>query len=187
MADHQRIRRQQLLREVEGYLDLLMVLSDQWPLRRQSRDQLALRALDTLSQLEGTPGRRAHVLYLKGQSLRVMERYKDAIEPLQAAAELDGENVHIWLALGWCYKRTGRLDLAIQSLEESLTVDPNQAIIHYNLACYWSLAKNAKLAVGYLARAFDIDSNYRDMVPDEPDFDPIRHHPEFQALTTVIV
>ena len=44
----------------------------------------------------------------------------------------------LWLALGWCYKRIGRIDLAIESLEEALSIEPNDALIHYNLACYWS-------------------------------------------------
>ena len=49
------------------------------------------------------------------------------------------------------------------------------------------LANNPLLSVAYLARAFDIDANYRDIVDSEIDFDPIRNHPDFLALTTVIV
>jgi hypothetical protein len=41
--------------------------------------------------------------------------------------------------------------------------------------------------VAYLARSFDLDSNYRDLVGSERDFDPIRNHPDFLALTSVIV
>ena len=84
-------------------------------------------------------------------------------------------------------ERCRRLDLAIQSLEEALEADASQAIIHYNLACYWSLAGNVKLAVAYLSQAFDLEPEYRELVLREPDFDPIRNHPHFQALTSVIV
>ena len=187
VSAYQRIRRQQLMREAEGYLDLLMVFADQWDPTPQSRDRLAQRAIDVLSQLEQSDGRRAQVLYLKGQALRAMQRYDEAIAPLHESAELEPDNIHVWLALGWCYKRSGRLDLAIQALEEALSIDSSEAIIHYNLACYWSLANNAKLAVVYLSRAFDIDSNFRDLVAEETDFDLLRDHPDFLALTTVIV
>ena len=187
MTNFDRIRRLQLLREAEGYLDLLTALSDRWPLTPAIRDRVAQRALTTLAGLEPVGCRRAAALYLQGQALRVMERYCEAIVPLDEAAQLEPENVHIWLALGWCHKRCGRLDLAIESLESALSADQTQAIIFYNLACYWSLAGNVKLAVRYLEGALEIDPDYRDLIHCEEDFDPIRNHPNFQAVVSVIV
>jgi tetratricopeptide (TPR) repeat protein len=176
-----------LLREAEGYLELAMVFADRWPLPAELRVGLANRALETLGQLDSISNCKAVVTYLRGQALRIMERHQEAIAALERSADLDPANIHVWLALGWCYKRTGRLDLAIQSLEEALSIDSDQAIIHYNLACYWSLAHNAKHALTYLTQAFQIDPSYRDMVAEEHDFDPIRDHPGFQELTSVIV
>lgn len=187
ISAYHRVRRQQLLREAEGYLDLLMVFGDQWALRAEVRNRLGERVLATLERLDHDHGRRAHVLYLRGQALRAMQRYSDAVLPLKESSEHDPDNLNVWLALGWCYKRSGRLDLAIQALEDGMNADPSQGIVYYNLACYWALAKNVKLAVAYLGRAFDLDSNYRDMVPSEADFDLIRDHRDFQALTSVIV
>jgi tetratricopeptide (TPR) repeat protein len=184
---YQRVRRKQLLREAEGYLDLATVLADRWPLPAGLRDGLAQRALDTLSGLQSANGCKGMVAYLRGQALRIMERYPDAITALERAAELDPSNIHIWLALGWCYKRTGRLDMAIQSLEEALSIDANQAIVYYNLACYWSLAQSPQHALDYLDRAFQMDSAYRSLATTEPDFDPIRDHPRFQELTGAAV
>jgi tetratricopeptide (TPR) repeat protein len=116
-----------------------------------------------------------------------MERYPEAIESLDRAAELHHNNIRIWLALGWCHKRTGRMDKAIEALEEALEVNDREAIIHYNLACYWSLIRNVRLAIKYLEQAFDLDPAYRDLVADEHDFDPIREHPRFLELMSVIV
>ena len=187
ISTYHRVRRQQMLREAEGYLDLMMVFSDQWPLRAEVRDRLGERVLSTLELIDHDHGRRAHVLYLRGQALRAMQRFVEAVGPLKESSEHDPDNLNVWLALGWCYKRSGRLDLAIQSLEDAMNVDPSQGIIYYNLACYWALAKNVKLSVAYLGRAFDLDPNYRDMVAVEHDFDLIRDHRDFQALNSVIV
>ena len=187
MSDFQRIRSQQLLREAEGYLDLVSVLSDKWPPRVSTRNTLCLRALDLISQVQPQGADRAYMLYLKGQALRSMERYAEAIPALLESAEDDPGNVHIWLALGWCYKRADRLDLAVESLEEAISIDPDQAIVHYNLACYWSLAGNVDRALHHLEISFDIDTNYRDLVAGETDFDPIRANRQFQMLTSVIV
>ncbi len=187
MARYDCQRRKLIIQEAEGYLDLLLVLDDRWPLAEEVRDRVAGRAIDTLGRLPDAGGERSHVLYLRGQALRVMHRFGESLEPLEQAAELDPENIHIHLALGWCHKRTGRLDLAIEALEAALSANPSEAIVHFNLACYWSLARNHRNAIDYLSEALEIDSNYRDLIDDESDFDPIRKDPEFQMLTSVIV
>jgi tetratricopeptide (TPR) repeat protein len=187
MSELKRFRRKQILREAEGYLDLVTACADDLVLGAPVRDRLAQRAIDTLGRLDASSQRRVEALYIHGQALRIMEQHGQAIDLLNRAAEIDHNNIHVWLALGWCHKRTGRLDKAIESLEEALQVDDQQAIIHYNLACYWSLAKNVKWAIDYLERAFELDPHYRDLVAQEHDFDPIRRHPRFQELLSVIV
>lgn len=177
------MRRQQLLREAEGYLDLIMVLADRWSVEKETRDRLGLRALHVLRDMNDSKDTRGHADYLRGQAFRVMQRYSEAVAPLRRAAQCDPTNIHIHLALGWCYKRISRLDLAIQALEVGLAADPDQGIIHYNLACYWSLAKNVRLALEYLAQSIELDPIYRELVANEPDFDSIRDDPDFVALT----
>lgn len=90
------------------------------------------------------------------------------------------------LALGWCYKRVGQLDEAIGALERAVEVEPGEAVLHYNLACYCSLARNRRRALQRLAHALEIDGNFRELVVDEPDFDPIRQDPLFQTLTATL-
>ena len=187
MSIVKRLLQERIIREAEGYLDLATAFADLWELSPPVRDRLAQRALKALRRREDREQAKPYVFYLCGQTLRTMERYEDAIKPLREAAELEPDNVHTYLALGWCYKRIGNLDLAIESLEDALAVDPKQAIIHYNLACYWSLSGNTNLALAYLASALEIDASYLDLVGGERDFDPIRDHPSFQELTSVIV
>jgi tetratricopeptide (TPR) repeat protein len=175
------------LREAEGYLDLLIPPTSQLRLPRELRIPLAQRALAALDNAFLLETWSAHALFLRGQALRIMERYSDAVEPLRQAAEIAPEDQHVRLALAWCYKRCQRLDLAIQSLEEALEFAPDSAILHYNLACYWSLARQVRRVASYLSRAFELDPDYRDSVASEPDFDPVRSHPHFQSLLSVIV
>jgi tetratricopeptide (TPR) repeat protein len=176
-----------LIRQAEGYLDLVTACCDLWEPPPALRDPLVQRALAALERLGRADPHAPYVLYLTGQALRTLERYREAIRPLRQAAELEPDNVRIWLALGWCYKRIKRLDRAIESLEEALAVQPGCAIVHYNLACYWSLAGSVEVAVAYLTNAFDIDSSFRDLVEGEADFDTIRDHPVFRLATGVVV
>lgn len=171
MSTPKRIRRRQLERRAEGYIELGM----------------PEHALETLAKLEGPGDFSSHTFYLKGEALRSMERYREALVSLTRAGELAPEDLHVWLAMGWCHKRTGKLDLAVEDLERALEADSNEAIIHYNLACYLSLLGDKRRALAHLSRALAIDSDYRALVDEEPDFDPLRDDPDFQALTSIIV
>lgn len=161
-----------------------MIFTDEWPPEGEPRDRLALRVLQALDRSDHSGDLGGHADYIRGQALRVMERYREALDCLRSAAEQDPTKVRVHLALGWCYKRISRLDLAIESLEEGLAIEPDMGILHYNLACYWSLSQNPRLAVEYLAQSIDLDPTYRDRVVKESDFDPVRDQPDFVALTS---
>ena len=175
------------MQEAEGYLDLIMATSEQSPLNSSLRCRMAQCAIDTLERLGPDEYNHGRACYLRGQAFRFMGQFNYAIDSLARSADYDPCNIHIHLALAWCFKRIGRIDLAIESMEDALEVDSRLGIVHYNLACYWSLASNVGLTLAHLARAFELDADYRSHVVHEADFDPVRSHPEFLALTSVIV
>ncbi len=72
-------------------------------------------------------------------------------------------------------------------MQRALEHSPNQAILHYNLACYLSLAGEFQGSVRHLSRALRLEPDYRARVETEPDFDPIRNHPGFVALKSIMV
>jgi tetratricopeptide (TPR) repeat protein len=174
MSSTDRILTKKVLREAEGYLELGM----------------PQHTLDVLVRLDAAALKQSRALYLKGEALRALERYEEALKPLQRAAGIAPGNVSVWLALGWCLKRVGQIDQAIESLEqamESATEEEEKALIFYNLGCYWSLAGDKRRVLEYLSLAFASEPKYRDLVADEPDFDPLRTDPDFLALTSIIV
>src|SRR4051794_37090136 len=162
--------------EAEGYTDLGRSSSE--PMRGSMLEH-ALRALQRRGSLVHGNGR---ACYLLGEVFRDLSRYEDALLPLQRSADLMPDDIHVYLALGWCYKRTGQLAKAIDALERAVAVDPGEAVLHYNLSCYWSLARNRRQALRYLSRALDLNPNFREQIPDEPDFNPLRQDAEFLAL-----
>ncbi len=111
------------IEEAEGYFELGML-------------EHALRALQRRGALVHGDGR---ACYLLGEALRELSRYEEALLPLERSADLFPDDIRVWLALGWCYKRTGQLAKAIDALERAVKVDPSEGVLHYNLACYWSL------------------------------------------------
>lgn len=166
-----RVRYQRLLREAEGYLEL----------------GLPNLAIDALGKM-GEPGTfKSKQLYLLGEAFRAQGRFKEAIEALEASVDKTPSKIDIYLALGWCYKRTDRLDRAIDALQKALEVKPDEALLHYNLACYLSLAGNKGQALASLSEALRRDGDYREMIAGESDFDSLRNDPEFQSLVSVTV
>jgi len=186
MAQQSRIYRRQLLQEAEGFLELGVVFDDRWPLGERERSVLTARCLGALDQIEDPKGDQAQIHYLRGQALRLDGRYDRAIESLELSWHLESHNTHTCLALGWCYKRVGRIDEAVEAMQLGLSVDPQSAILHYNLACYLSLMKKARPAVKHLSLALDICNNFRGLIAQESDFDPIREMASFSKFNSVM-
>ncbi len=84
--------------------------------------------------------------------------------------------------MGWCYKRTNRLAQAIDSLEAARRNHPDNPLLHYNLACYWSLAGDLSRAMKELHSALELDPGLRNRLADEPDFQQLRGNPDFDSL-----
>ena len=171
MAVRNRIRLRQIQTQAEGYLEL----------------EMPQHALDVLARLGDPANFNSQALHLWGEALQKMGRYGEALIPLARGAKIAPENIHIHLALGWCHKRAGDIDLAIEALEEALAVDHGEAIVHYNLSCYLCLVGDKTRALYHLAEALAIDPEYRNLAEKESDFDSIRTDPEFQQLTDIIV
>jgi Flp pilus assembly protein TadD len=91
------------------------------------------------------------------------------------------------MGLGWCHKRLGRIVDAIAALRRAVEAFPDQPVLHYNLACYHSVAGDVAAAVEHLTRAITMDDRFRDLTGTERDFDAIRSDPRFVAVTVVTV
>jgi len=126
---------------------------------------------------------------IEGATLRSLGDWQAAIAPLERAS-LTGPRVarlEAWMGLGWCWKRLDRVDLAIAALESGLAVFPRMPVLHYNLACYHSLAGNVPAAIDHLQKAIELDGTFRDLTGSERDFDAIRTDPRFVAVVHVTV
>jgi tetratricopeptide (TPR) repeat protein len=185
MATANREKRSRLIQMAEGYLDLTMVFEDRWPLAPQHCIKMADRAIDCLNGIVRPLGHKPKILFLKGQAHRAAGRYQRAIHFLEQSIKIDMENVHTSLALAWCQKRVGKLADAIDTLNNALEFDPDHAITHYNLACYWALEENIPSAVEHLSVALDLNHDFRKYIEDETDFDLIRDAQPFQAAVAV--
>ncbi|QDV35986.1 TPR end-of-group domain-containing protein [Tautonia plasticadhaerens] len=154
------------LREAEGFLELGMP-GHALEILRARRDWATV-------QFEAS--------YLTGEALRELGQFREALAPLEVAARLRPDNVHVAIAQGWCYKRTHRLAQAVDALERARRSHPDDPMIRYNLACYWSLAGDPGRCLEQLSAALGLEPMLRSLIAGEADFDAVRHLSEFDRL-----
>ena len=162
---HDKIRKE--LDEAEGYLML---------------DLAGAAVLQILDSRPDWLGMQFEASVLKGEALSSLKHYREALRPLEVAAELRPSDTRVALALGWCYKRTNRLAQAIDALERALREHADEPLLHYNLACYWSLAGNGSKALDQLSAALELDPDLRSLIAQESDFNQLRGNPDFERL-----
>lgn len=79
------------------------------------------------------------------------------------------------------YFGTREYDKAIEALEKLLAETPEDATVHYNLACAKSLTGKKEEAIAHLERAIEIDADFSEMAAKDSDLDAVREEPEFAS------
>jgi tetratricopeptide (TPR) repeat protein len=77
------------------------------------------------------------------------------------------------------YAEAGDPGKAYEVASAGLAEDPDHPSLHYNLACYASLAGDTERAIEHLARAFEGDPRTREWAATDSDLDAIRSDPRY--------
>ena len=156
-----------LLKEMEGYYEL----------------ELYEEVVERADRLLGAGREPIRTLSLKARALQDAGQFEEAIGAYEALRRHAPDDDTVDLGLGWCYKRTDRLDLAITALETLVAREPDNALGVYNLACYLALDDDRSRALELLGQAIGLDATYRELTREESDFDGLRDEPGFRRLT----
>lgn len=146
---------------------------------RQGNTAEAYTAFEQAKDLEPDWGRPYNDLAVL---LRGLGRMDEAREMAEMALELDPDSVAAHNNYGNLLKELGDLEGAERAYHRAIESDPNHPSPRYNLACLHSLRGNLDLALARLHDAIDREPAFRDEAMRDPDFDPIRDEPAFQAL-----
>lgn len=85
-------------------------------------------------------------------------------------------------ALGDAYTKIGRFEDGLKIDVQLVLLKPDDPIVHYNLACSYSLLRKADLCLDTLQKAVHL--GYRDFsfMSRDPDLDFIRSDPRYKEL-----
>lgn len=114
---------------------------------------------------------RAHpaVLWMRLEIYKAKQRWDGMIEIAKHLVKLSPEVPKHWLDLAWGQRRGINLETAEKTLLEALARFPNEAVIHYNLACYSTVAGRIDEGRKRLETAFKLDPDLRKMALEDED------------------
>ena len=86
------------------------------------------------------------------------------------------------IALAEAYTRSGRYKQGLEIDQRLVKLRPKDPIVHYNLACSYSLLKMANLSLSALKKAIDL--GYRDFafIGKDPDLEFIKKDSRYKKL-----
>ena len=87
----------------------------------------------------------------------------------------------LWYPLRRLYE-AGRYAEVVERGRDLIESDPESPLLFYNVACCECLSGRTTDAVNHVRRAIELSERFRDYARSDPDLDPIRGEPAFEAL-----
>src|SRR5216110_279070 len=105
---------------------------------------------------------------------------------LEGVVRRDPTYIDALQVLGDDYTRRGRFTEGLKVDEQLSRLRPADALVHYNLACSYSLNEQFEAAAAALNRALDL--GYRDFkrLSKDPDLAKLRKHPLYKKIRSRI-
>ena len=100
-------------------------------------------------------------------------RWELMAEIAKRLVEFQPDDVQWIISLAYATRRANSIDAAKEILLSAESKFPKEALIKYNLACYFCQEGDLQTARDYLKRAFEIDSSRRITALDDPDLQPL--------------
>ena len=100
----------------------------------------------------------------------------------EAVHKRDPQFTDVIEILGGLYTRQGRVADGLKMDRKLVRLEPDNPTAHYNLACSLALSRRKAAALRALERAIALGYSDYDWMMQDPDFEGLKKHPEFQQL-----
>jgi tetratricopeptide (TPR) repeat protein len=88
-------------------------------------------------------------------------------------ADFQPNDIQWTISYAYATRRAESIPAAKDILLNAEPKFPEEAIIKYNLACYFCQTGDAESAKNYLKKTFELDSSWREKAFDDPDLEPL--------------
>jgi len=118
---------------------------------------------------------RAHpmVLRMRVDIYRDKERWMEMAEIARYLTEIEPEQPSHWIDRAWAERRHLGITTAEQTLIKALEGFPDESLMHYNLSCYACRQGRIDEAKERLAKAIELDPQFRALALEDEDLEGI--------------
>ena len=114
------------------------------------------------------------ILALRVAIYKGLEKWDLMAAIAKRLAEFQPNNVQWTVSFAYAVRRANSIEAAKEILLEAEQKFPKEAVIKYNLACYYCQSGDLESAKKYLKQAFEIDPNWRLQALEDEDLQPLR-------------
>lgn len=108
--------------------------------------------------------------------------YSEALRVVERHMELNPDDPRAATMRAVALSRLDRAEEGLVWADRALAMDPEDAGVRYNACCLFSLAGHVERALDCLDEALAVGFGNRGWLERDPDLDPLRGHPRFEAI-----
>ena len=159
-------------------------------LMAEGRFEDAIKMFERASMLRPEDYQSSH---FTGQAYKSLGNHEEkerhlrkGLQLMEGSLELNPDDARAANLAAGVYASLGEEEPAIRFAERSLAIDPEDPMLLYNVACMYSGIGRHEQAISCLERAVDKGFGHREWIDNDPDLDPIRNNPRYQAIVDAI-
>ena len=108
---------------------------------------------------------------------------KQAIGHYEMALRHDADIIEVYVNQSTTQLRLGQFPEALKTLNQLAEKNPDNPMLHYNLACYHSLTQQPEIALEALEKALSLGFKGKDEIFKDPDLENVRQYSGFRNWT----
>jgi tetratricopeptide (TPR) repeat protein len=105
-----------------------------------------------------------------------------AVKLIEQRLDLNPDDARAYNLGATTLAKLGNIPRALEFAQKSLSIEPDDPLVLYNVACVHALIDMREEALAYLERAVTNGFGHRESMANDPDLDSIRKTPWFQAV-----
>ncbi len=125
---------------------------------------------------------RVQILRGIGRADEVLDAAREAVQVVEKHLEWNPDDARAYNLGAGSLIELGKLDRAKRWLKRALEMDSGDSVLLYNVACNFTTMGEIDLALDYLEQAIEHGVVNAAWTRNDPDLEPLRSHPRFQAL-----